>query len=386
MEAPTAYTNKPILEEIIDIKEYAINLKELQFKIQIGKIKKELKNLINFKVEELNSDSNIFYQSSFSLDDLKNISKLFRVYDSIEEAYNELIEILNDKKIFLELNLNDIIIHLNISNLSSKLEDISLIIKNQSKSIDKSYDSLINEINELKKKSFEKDIQQKQWKENIENQIKELKKENLELKKEIEELKQWKQNTENELKQYQQKIQIEKKIDSKIINSNDEINLLSNRLKKNNQNKKVVFNLIYRASRDGDSPNDYHKKCDGKINTLCIIQTIKGIKFGGYTETIINDSGDNIDSNAFVFSLDKMKIYENLKKNECAVGHFKNWGPIFRRDAFAIWNQNFFSYNKHTLGSKNQSNFGIMDIDNELNNGETYFTVRELEVFQIFLE
>ena len=386
MEAPTAYTNKPILEEIIDIKEYTINLKELQFKIQIGKIKKELKNLINFKVEELNSNSNTFYQSSFSLDDLKNISKLFRVYDSIEEAYNEFIEILNDKKIFLELNLNDIIIHLNISNLSSKLEDISLIIKNQSKSIDKSYDSLINEINELKKKSFEKDIQQKQWKENIENQIKELKKENLELKKEIEELKQWKQNTENELKQYQQKIQIEKKIDSKIINSNEEINLLSNRLKKNNQNKKVVFNLIYRASRDGDSPNDYHKKCDGKINTLCIIQTIKGIKFGGYTETIINDSGDNIDSNAFVFSLDKMKIYENLKKNECAVGHFKNWGPIFRRDAFAIWNQNFFSYNKHTLGSKNQSNFGIMDIDNELNNGETYFTVRELEVFQIFLE
>ena len=386
MEAPTAYTNKPILEEIIDIKEYTINLKELQFKIQIGKIKKELNNLINFKVEELNSNSNTFYQSSFSLDDLKNISKLFRVYDSIEEAYNEFIEILNDKKIFLELNLNDIIIHLNISNLSSKLEDISLIIKNQSKSIDKSYDSLINEINELKKKSFEKDIQQKQWKENIENQIKELKKENLELKKEIEELKQWKQNTENELKQYQQKIQIEKKIDSKIINSNEEINLLSNRLKKNNQNKKVVFNLIYRASRDGDSPNDYHKKCDGKINTLCIIQTIKGIKFGGYTETIINDSGDNIDSNAFVFSLDKMKIYENLKKNECAVGHFKNWGPIFRRDAFAIWNQNFFSYNKHTLGSKNQSNFGIMDIDNELNNGETYFTVRELEVFQIFLE
>lgn len=290
MEAPTAYTNKPILDEIIDIKEYTINLKELQFKIQIGKIKKELNNLINFKVEELNSNSNTFYQSSFSLDDLKNISKLFRVYDSIEEAYNELIEILNDKKIFLELNLNDIIIHLNISNLSSKLEDISLIIKDQSKSIDKSYDSLINEINELKKKSFEKDIQQKQWKENIENQIKELKKENLELKKEIEELKQWKQNTENELKQNQQKIQIEKKIDSKIINSNEEINLLSNRLKKNNQNKKVVFNLIYRASRDGDSPNDYHKKCDGKINTLCIIQTIKGIKFGGYTETIINDS------------------------------------------------------------------------------------------------
>ena len=122
------------------------------------------------------------------------------------------------------------------------------------------------------------------------------------------------------------------------------------------------------------------------MNTLCIIQTIKGIKFGGYTETIINDSGENIDSNAFVFSLDKMKIYENLKKDKFAVCHSKNWGPIFRNDAFAIWNTNFFSFNKHTLGTKQASNFGIMDIDNELNNGEDYFTVRELEVFQIFIE
>ncbi len=54
MEAPTVYINKPILDEKIDIKEFTINLKELYYKIQIGKIKKELNNLIHFKVEKLN--------------------------------------------------------------------------------------------------------------------------------------------------------------------------------------------------------------------------------------------------------------------------------------------------------------------------------------------
>ena len=92
------------------------------------------------------------------------------------------------------------------------------------------------------------------------------------------------------------------------------------------------------------------------MNTLCIIQTIKGIKFGGYTETIINNNGNNIDSNAFVFSLDKMKIYENLKKDKFAVCHSKNWGPIFRNDAFVFGIQIFFllinillGLNKHQI-------------------------------------
>ena len=46
-------------------------------------------------------------------------------------------------------------------------------------------------------------------------------------------------NTENKLKQYEQKTEIEQKIDSKIIKSNEEINLLSNRLKKITKIKKL---------------------------------------------------------------------------------------------------------------------------------------------------
>ena len=175
-----------------------------------------------------------------------------------------------------------------------------------------------------------------------------------------------------------------------IINKTEEIELLTNRLtsKGFNKKQKVIFNLLYRASRDGDSPKTYHNKCDGKVNTLCIIQTIKGCKFGGYTEAMIksNNNYDDKDQNAFVFSLNKMKIYENMKKDNNAVCHSPNWGPIFRSDAFAVWDKDFFSYHNHRVGTRSQSNFGIMNEDYEINNGDEYFSIKELEVFQIIIE
>lgn len=181
--------------------------------------------------------------------------------------------------------------------------------------------------------------------------------------------------------------EIGNQIDSKIILSKEEIELLLNRLKKSVLYKQriITFNLIYRASIDGDDPLDYYKKCHLKKNTLCIIQTKKGSKFGGYTEVIMDFlKGENvIDPHSFIFSLNKLKIYENLKKEKDAVDHCKGWGPIFKNDAFAVYNKKFFSYDKHTVGKKSNSNFGVMDTDYEINNGENYFSIKELEVFEI---
>ena len=158
-------------------------------------------------------------------------------------------------------------------------------------------------------------------------------------------------------------------------------------LTKGPQNKNITFNLLYRASRDGDAPNTYHNKCDGKANTICLIETLKGFKFGGYTEVMIDSKGgDHKDPNSFVFSFNKMKIYENLRKEKNAVCHSRDWGPIFRCDAFAVWDQKFFSYSRHRVGTKGESNFGNMDIDYEINGGDQYFSIKELEVFQIIVE
>ena len=57
-----------------------------------------------------------------------------------------------------------------------------------------------------------------------------------------------------------------------------------------------------------------------------MIQTTKGCKFGGYSEVIIDCKLGNFkDKNAFVFSLNKNKIYEILNPEKDAGDHCKGW-------------------------------------------------------------
>ena len=49
-------------------------------------------------------------------------------------------------------------------------------------------------------------------------------------------------------------------------------------------NKKFKAELLFRKTRDGSTPNDFHNKCDNKGITITFIETTKGYKFGGYTE------------------------------------------------------------------------------------------------------
>ena len=381
-EAPTPLNLKPEKEEFNDIKEYNICLDNQEFQIQLGK----LSSKIVFKMEEKNSINNYYYKADFTLEDLKKINKLFRIFDSITEAFDEINEIFKNKKVIIKTeSKEELILCLNISSFSSsKVEDIPLKIKKVFYKKEKTEEILLNEIKQIKEntKFLEKKInfleqslnEEKQKNINLEKIVNGLVKENNTFKTIIDELIEWKKET---------KISI----DSKIINNKKEFDFLINRLKKSElyRNLTPTFSLIYRASRDGDDPMDYCNKCNGKKNTLCVIQTKNGCKFGGYTEVVMNfyKGEDVIDPNAFVFSLNKLKIYENLEKERNAVDHCKGWGPIFRNDAFAVYDKKFFSFNKHVIGTKSNSIYGPMNKDYEINNGEKYFSINELEVFQI---
>jgi len=66
---------------------------------------------------------------------------------------------------------------------------------------------------------------------------------------------------------------------------------------------KVDMELIYKASRDGFSSDDFHKNCDEKGATLTVIKS-KGKEqvFGGYTSISWKRSNDPVEDNtAFVF-------------------------------------------------------------------------------------
>ena len=308
---------------------------------------------------------------------------------NIQKIFTKLRNALNDREdqLLLEVDkqYNEKFFYEDIIKKSEKLPNKVKTSLEKGKLIDELWNNENNKINSLINDCL-----------NIENNIKEIK----DINDKKEKLNSLKTNFEfrpdskginellNEINKFG-KIEYSKyKIDSKIINNKEEIELLTKRLSsKGLQNKNTIFNLLYRASRDGDAPNIYHKKCDGKANTICLIETIKGCKFGGYTEVMISSNNSNYkDPNSFIFSINKLKIYENMKKENYAVDHSSNWGPIFRNDAFAVWDKNFFSYDKHTVGTKEQSNFGSMDIDYEFNNGEQYFSIKELEIFQIIVE
>jgi hypothetical protein len=82
------------------------------------------------------------------------------------------------------------------------------------------------------------------------------------------------------------------------------------------------WSLLYRGTRDGFEPSDFHSKCDGHSNTLTIVKAKQSkFIFGGFT-TVPWDSLDifRSDPNAFIFSLTnrdskplKMKVNSNTQ-------------------------------------------------------------------------
>ena len=65
-------------------------------------------------------------------------------------------------------------------------------------------------------------------------------------------------------------------------------------------------NLIYRASKDGWAPKDFHKLCDGKGPTVCLVRSSKGMIAGGFTN-VSWSSPDEVhhclDKGAILFSV-----------------------------------------------------------------------------------
>ena len=184
-------------------------------------------------------------------------------------------------------------------------------------------------------------------------------------------------------------------IDSKIVNF-DDIIFIQNRIKKIHPKiKDVYFNLCYRATEDGDKAADFHKKCDTIGPNVVIIKTRKGNIFGGFTfknwEHLPRDidikrpnlGSASRDSNAFGFSVNNQKIYNNEKPNEFAIWCNKNFGPTFKNNLFQIFDSCMKKGGYCSI--RNNSHFGGQMTDYEISGGESKFKVDELEVFEVKL-
>ena len=143
--------------------------------------------------------------------------------------------------------------------------------------------------------------------------------------------------------------------------------------------KGAVFNLVYKASEHGDKAKSFHEKCDELNMSLVLIETHKGIRFGGFTTKSWGGYCiKKIDNNAFVFSLERKKIYD-VYINEPAIGCYPNFGPVFLGCQIRIYDS-FFNNGGTTC--RKGLNYNTKK-DYEINNGEQLLFIKDIEVYRI---
>ena len=254
----------------------------------------------------------------------------------------------------------------------------------------------MDELNMLKAKVEE--LSKNNMKTNVENDEKEM------LKKKLQELESLKAEYEQEIKTLrenkttvatkvvQERSGLENKqllfeeraqqisVKGDIIHSTEELEFITRKINKGN--KKITLNLLYKATVDSDKAEAFHDKCDHAQSSLVLVETDKGKRFGGFTScSWSGECVDKKDEDAFIFSLDKMGIYENIP-GEDAIGCYPKFGPIFLGCQIRIYD-NAFAKGGTTF--EKGLNFNTEE-DYELTGGERIFGVKEIEVYEVIAQ
>ena len=253
----------------------------------------------------------------------------------------------------------------------------------------------MDELNMLKAKVEE--LSRNNMKSNAENDEKEM------LKRKLQELENLKNEYEQEIKTLREnkttvatKVQessgLEKKqllfeeraqqisVKGDIIHSTEELELITRKINKGN--KKITLNLLYKATVDSDKAEAFHDKCDQAQSSLVLIETDKGKRFGGFTScSWAGECIDKKDEDAFIFSLDKMSVYENIP-GEDAIGCYPKFGPIFLGCQIRIYDNSFA---KGGTTFEKGLNYNTEE-DFELTGGERIFGVKEIEVYEVIAQ
>ena len=227
--------------------------------------------------------------------------------------------------------------------------------------------------------------------------IEELEKKNEELEEELKKYKrkeeEEEEKDEEEEKKDENEIEIYNNLDSVIIENFEEFNLLYKRLKKDGHI--IDFKRLYRKSIDGKWAKDFHRKCDNISHTISIVKSNTGYKFGGYanykwTENAFSWVYDDL--NSFVFSLNLMQIYNSTTTHNEKYHLGTYSGPQFW--AFTLADDTGYTASDHKpFGDVSQGiyhdgygHFSGFPSQYEINGGDKFFHVSELEVFQIVYE
>ena len=332
---------------------------------------------------------NLFYSKEYTYKELSNLSLVLKIEESLEKMH----EVISKSIYYNEIKANknrttqnlDLVIPLMYNDENNKgtkraTFQLNRIIRSKEEIINTLIDKvdfLIREKNKYLKGYKIKKLLDENKVENIETRINSLEK-NINLLE---------QNS---------KIFIDSNLIScsNIINTLEDWNIIIERLKKiGPQYNNILFKLVYRATRDGDSAEIFHKKCDKIGPNITLVLTINNIRFGGFTKNNwehlkedINEKDPEIgsgkdDVDAFCFSVDLNKIYNNIELDSGVVFCCNKYGPTFCRNIFSI-NDNMLTKGGFCL-KKKYSCFSGQESDYEISGGKKVFGIKDVEVLEI---
>ncbi|MCQ2816898.1 MAG: TLD domain-containing protein [archaeon] len=159
--------------------------------------------------------------------------------------------------------------------------------------------------------------------------VRELNVESKELKKSKETMTEDINNLKKDVKFLKDQITFFPNPNASFVASPDEIKILYQGIKERIGREPRGIRKVYQATLHGGDSNSFHERCDGRNFTLTFVRSEGGRRFGGFA-TSAWDSGDEYveDTKAFVFSLDKKKIYP-YKNNGKAIWCREDFGPSF---------------------------------------------------------
>ena len=189
---------------------------------------------------------------------------------------------------------------------------------------------------------------------------------------------------------------IRKYVNSKIIFRKDELRLLKDKISNNDRKLHVFFDLLYRASQDGDQEIIIRDSIEGYYETLTLFYTKEGARFGVYLKReevksfMRGKYFKEVPGSCFIVGLNNLKIYQ-IDRNKISNGNFREV-LCFGRTYYLNKNgtnwiiytpQNNFLGKKCRIGN-GEGLFRKLNVENLL--GEKEYHIKEVEIFSVAIE
>jgi len=190
---------------------------------------------------------------------------------------------------------------------------------------------------------------------------------------------------------------LKKYVNSRIIFTKNELRLLKTKLSDGNKKVHVFFDLLYRASIDGDYEEVIQNYVEGKEKTLTLFYTYEGSRFGVYLSTkkaksfLKGKTYKEIPGTSFIVSLNNLRFFDISynKTSKQGIEDYLSFGRTYYLNSNGT---NWLIYTPKSNFLKQRCKMGkehsdYIDFDSEvlIGNKDDYH-IKDVEIFHVVFE